>query len=1180
MKKDSHFAIATRRPVSVLMVVLAVCVFGYVSYQKLPLTLMPDISYPTLTVRTEYPGTAPQEVEAQISERFEQQLGVVQYLNKITSISRADQSDILLEFAWGADMSEAAQSIREKLDRLRLPRDAKRPLILRYDPTLDPIMRIGMTGPYPLDQLRLYAEEIVQRELEGEEGLAAVKVIGGLEEEYQVRISEDKLVSLNLDIQTINTRLAQNNVNLPGGRLEEGRIRYSIRTLNEFKSMQDIGSIVIAQKNGVNVQLNDIAVIERSHKDIEIETFVNGRESVEIEIYKEADANIVEAAKGVREKLYGTQKQRNYFNQDAIEAREQRRAEIRQEVRSGKMSLSQGRREAALAEREERLMTDYVAYKLPEGCELQTLTDQSVFIKQSIDEVRGNAIVGGGIAVFVIFLFLRNAGHTAIIGITIPVSILATFAPMQLSGVSLNIISLGGLALGVGMLVDNSIVVLESIFRCREEGDDFVKSTIRGVSEVGGAVVASTLTTISVFFPIVFVEGVAGQIFGDMALTVVFSLMASLIVALYFIPMLASRKFGGKSDSGAGGWKTLFSLSFLGESWRKFSTSLSDYHALIKRSFWPSRILWSLCYPLVLTILILTLPFRITMCLVGKLLAFSAFLMMLIVVALAWVGKTLLWILYPFLKLFDRVLSGLVILYRRLLDWALNNKLFIVGGAFAAFAATIIFVYPKLGSELIPKVHQGEFNFHVKLPVGTPIEETTLVAQTIEAVALESEYVDRTALLIGSDGSASAEADEGENTGTITVALIEGADEVIEMLVLEEMRDFALGIPDLEVEISYPELFSVKDPIEVEIYGHDLDDMKVASSMVVAAMNGIPGVVDVRSSIQKGSPEVQVIYDRQRLAQLGLPLRAVAELIRNKIQGQVPTEFQQRDRQIDIMVRLDEQDRMNLSDLREIVVNPRGEVPIPLSSVAELRVREGPNEIRHLDQQRGGVVSANVEEVSLSEATLMIEEALYDLELPLGFEYNVTGQAAEMKRSSDSLMFALGLAIFLVYLVMASQFESLLHPFIILFTVPLAIIGVMLALHLGGWSLNILVFIGLIMLAGIVVNNAIVLVDYINNLRRSGKEKAHAVKAACMARFRPILMTTMTTVLGLIPMALGLGEGSEMRVPLAITVIFGLTSSTFLTLVVIPSVYLLVDRKKIEVEADTEVEESGRLAEV
>jgi len=1161
------------------MIVLAVCVFGFVSYQKLSLTLMPDISYPTLTVRTEYPGTAPQEVESQISERFEQQLGVVQDLNKITSISRADQSDILLEFAWGADMSEAAQSIREKLDRLRMPQDAKRPLILRYDPTLDPIMRVGLTGPYPLDQLRLYAEEIVQRELEGEEGLAAVKVIGGLEEEYQVRISEDKLVSLNLDIQTINTRLAQNNVNLPGGRLEEGRIRYSIRTLNEFKSMQDIGSIVVAQKNGVNVQLSDIAAIERSHKEIEIETYVNGRESVEIEIYKEADANIVEVARRVREKLYGSPKQQSYFSEAAVKAREERAAEVRRAVRSGKMSLSQGRREAALAEREERMMTDYVVYKLPEGCEVQTLTDQSVFIKQSIDEVKGNALVGGGIAVFVIFLFLRNVGHTAIIGITIPVSILATFAPMQLSGVSLNIISLGGLALGVGMLVDNSIVVLESIFRCREEGDGFVESAVRGVSEVGGAVVASTLTTISVFFPIVFVEGVAGQIFGDMSLTVVFSLMASLVVALYFIPMLGSRKFGDNSVSRSERMKALFSLNFVGESWEKFSSSLSDYHALIRRSSWPARIPWCVFYPLVFAILILALPFRIIMCLAGKLIASSTLLLIFFVVVLAWIGKVILWLLYPFLTLFDRVLSGIVLMYRRLLDWALNNKMFIVGGAFASFAVTVLFVFPKLGSELIPKVHQGEFNFQVKLPVGTPIEETSLIARAIEEVALGNENVARTALLIGSDGSASAEADEGENTGTITVALVEGADEIIEALVLEEMRDFALGIPDLEIEISYPELFSVKDPIEVEIYGHDLDDMKIASSQVVAAMNDIPGVVDVRSSIQKGNPEVQVIYDRQRLAQLGLPLRAVAELVRNKIQGQIPTEFQQRDRQIDIMVRLDEQDRMNLDDLRKIVVNPRGDVPIPLSSVAELRVREGPNEIRHLDQQRGGVVSASVEGISLSQATLLIEEALYDLELPLGFEYNVTGQAAEMKRSSNSLMFALGLAIFLVYIVMASQFESLLHPFIILFTVPLAIIGVVLALYLGGWSLNILVFIGLIMLSGIVVNNAIVLVDYINNLRRSGRNKVSAVKAACMARFRPILMTTMTTVLGLIPMALGFGEGSEMRVPLAITVIFGLTSSTFLTLVVIPSVYLLVDRKKIEVQAPGEspVEPAARI---
>lgn len=1148
------------------MIVLAVSVFGYVSYRKLALTLMPDISYPTLTVRTEYPGTAPQEVETQVSQRLEQELGIIQKLNSITSISKADQSDIIMEFAWGADMSEATQSIREKLDRVRMPRDAKRPLILRYDPTLDPIMRIGMTGPYPLDQLRLYAEEIVQRELEGEEGLAAVKVIGGLEEEYQVRIYEDKLVSLNLDIQQVNSRLAQNNVNLPGGRLQEGRVRYSIRTLNEFKSIEEIGSIVIARKNGVNVLLSDIADIEQSHKEIEIVTLVNGRESVEIEIYKEADANIVEVSQRIRERIYGTAKQRKYVaNKEAEKG--VGRSELSQRDR-GSRDTSEQRRLEALAVREARAMTHFVEYDLPEGCSLEVLTDQSVFIKQSIDEVKGNAVIGGLIAVFVIFLFLRNVGHTAIIGITIPVSIIATFAPMQLSGVSLNIISLGGLALGVGMLVDNSIVVLESIFRCREDGDSFVESTVRGVSEVGGAVTASTLTTIAVFLPIVFVEGVAGQVFGDMSLTVVFSLLASLVVALYFIPMLASREFGDDSDRSSPRLSQVFRLDFVPLSWQKFATSVSSYNKGLRSGGWVYRIVAGVAYPLVLMVLMTSLPFRICMCLVGKFATLLFIGILLVAGVFVWIGKQLIRAMSPFLKVFDFAFEKVLTFYGIFLSWALNNKIFIVSIAFVSFGLTIVFVFPRLGSELIPMVHQGEFNVKVKLPVGTPIEDTLEVVRGIETVVLENEYVARTAVLVGTDGGASSGSDEGENTGVITTALIDGSSKEMEAAVLEKLRQYTSNIPDIEIEVSYPELFSVNAPIEVELFGHDLEDMKEASASVVAAIQAIPGMVDVQSSVLKGNPEVQIIYDRQRLSQLDLDLKTVAELVRNKIQGQVPTEFQKRDRQIDIMVRLDEKDRMGLDELRGIIVNPRSEVPIPLTSIAELRVREGPNEIRHLDQQRGAVITANVDGIDLSEASFRIEEALLNVELPAGFDYDVTGQAAEMKRSIDSLMFALALALFLVYIVMASQFESLLHPFIILFTVPLAIIGVVIVLFLGGWSLNILVFIGLIMLAGIVVNNAIVLVDYINNLRRRGMEKLEAVKTASKARFRPILMTTMTTVLGLIPMALGLGEGSEIRVPLAITVIAGLSTSTFLTLIVIPSVYLLVDYKRIVVEAE------------
>jgi len=1133
---------------------------------------MPDVSYPTLTVRTEYPGSAPQEIESQVSLRLEQQLAIIQNLNRVTSISKADQSDILLEFAWGTDMNEATQDIREKLDRVRLPRDAKRPLILRYDPTLDPIMRIGLTGPYPLDQLRIYAEEIVQRHLEGEEGIAAVQIKGGLEEEYQVRISESRLVALNLDIQTINTRLAQNNVNLPGGRLREGRVRYAIRTLNQFKSVEEIESIVVAQKNGVEIYLRDIAEVEKSHKERDIVTLVNGRESVEIEIFKDADANIVEVAARVRDHLFGTWIQRLYVEgekQLAYLEAESNKSKAKKPEANGngkKNDSGQLRRKQLKEERIHRLMTNFISRKLPEGCELSVLTDQSVFIRQSIDEVKGNAFIGGLIAVGVIYLFLRNIWHTLIIGITIPVSIIATFAPMQLSGVSLNIISLGGLALGVGMLVDNSIVVLESIFRCREEGDDFVTSVVRGTAEVGGAVVASTLTTIAVFFPIVFVEGVAGQIFGDMSLTVVFSLMASLIVALYFIPMLASRQFKEvDSESGSTLREKLLDFGFIKESWLKFVNSIRSYNAWVRGGGWVVKILGILLYLPVIVFLLFASIFRFVMCVIGFILTLIIALALALIAVLVYVVKLITKALQPVLILFDRTFAVVVGVYKALLDWALSNKRFIVGGAFLSFFLTVYFIFPRLGSELIPKVHQAEFNLEVKLPVGTPIERTVEIVRDIERYALTEPTIDRTAVSIGTDGGAASRSDEGEHTGVITARLVEGTSMFAEEEVLERLRRYASEIPDVDLEVTYPDLFTVKAPIEVEIYGYDLTELKNFSRNISESISVVPGIVDVNASIQKGNPEVQLYYDRQRLAQLNLQLKDVAELVRNKVQGQVPTEFQQRDREIDILVRLDEKDRFSLRELERLTINPRGDSAIPLSAIAEMKVREGPNEIRHLNQQRGAVITANVDGIDLSDAILEIEEILYSSETPSGFSYEITGQAAEMDRSLKSLMFALGLALFLVYIVMASKFESLIHPLIILFSVPLGIIGVIWVLYFTESSINILVFIGLIMLAGIVVNNAIVLVDYINTLRRGGREKVDAVKVACHARFRPILMTTMTTVLGLIPMALGLGEGSEIRMPLAITVISGLTVSTFLTLVVIPSVYLLVDRSAPEV---------------
>ncbi|MGH7959590.1 MAG: efflux RND transporter permease subunit, partial [Opitutaceae bacterium] len=570
----SHYALVVRRPVAILMVTLAVGVFGFVSYQRLALTLMPDMSYPTLTVRTSYPGTAPEEMENVVSRPLEQQLGIIPKLVSISSVSKAAQSDVMLEFQWKTDMDLVAQEVREKIDRIRLPEGAQRPLLLHYDPSLDPILRLGLAGPQSLYELRHLAENDVKRKLEAITGVAAVQIKGGLEEQFLVALDESKLANLRLDIGQITTRLQQGNVNMSGGNLREGQTEYLIRTLNEFRTLEEIGTVIIARQNGVDIRLRDVATVSRFHEDRQVITRVNGHESVEIEIYKEADANVLVVAAAVKAAIFGTAEQQAYVNDlknpaarataPPVAAAKKTPAASGFSKGDGGRKMKQSPAEMARAQIEaqrnsaqqlinHRRLTDFLAYQVPPASSIQLLSDQSVFIANSIREVKENAIFGGLIAIAVLYLFLRNVTQTLIVSLCIPVSILATFAPMHMAGVSLNIISLGGLALGVGNLVDNAIVVLESIFRCREEGDDPVTAVVRGTSEVAMPVVASTLTTVAVFFPIVFVEGVAGQVFGDMALAVVFSQIASLIAALYLIPMLASKAAGAVKSGGAAG---------------------------------------------------------------------------------------------------------------------------------------------------------------------------------------------------------------------------------------------------------------------------------------------------------------------------------------------------------------------------------------------------------------------------------------------------------------------------------------------------------------------------------------------------------------------------------------------------------------------------------------------------
>jgi HAE1 family hydrophobic/amphiphilic exporter-1 len=1111
------------RPVAILMVFLATVVFGTFSFLRLPVSLMPELSYPTLTVRTEYAGAAPEEVENDVSRPIEEALGVIGGLRRISSISRAGVSDVVLEFSWGAEMTQAIQDTLEKLDLVFLPIEAERPLILRFDPTLDPVLELSLSGDgvqfegdEGLRRLRRLAELQVKRAIEPIKGVAAARVRGGLEEEIHVLIEADRLRHTGLSTDDVIRRLAEENINVAGGTLREGRTEYMVRTLNEYVSLEQIGDTIVASNNGRQVRIRDLGEVVWANHERQITTRTEGRESVQIEIFKEADANIVALAERVKDRV-------GELDLEALEhtGRDERAP------RDGPV----GRRSSLADE-----------LFLSEGAILALVADRSVFIRNSINEVRNAAVFGGVLAVLVLFLFLRNVRSTTIVAISIPISILVTFAPLNFFGVSLNIMSLGGLALGIGMLVDSSIVVLESIFRCREEGDDIPKAAVRGVTEVRMAVIASTLTSIAVFAPMVFVEGVAGQAFGDLGLAVVISLLAALVVALVFIPMLASRQ--GVRLEGATG-----SLSVLipSRSFRQFKKDVTE-----------ATILWRLIgVPYLLVRLVIGTVFEV----VG-----SVFL------AVAGVFAALFrWIIMPLARRLVDLLMALTLIttqpllelltriYEKAIRWALGRPGIVTFIGLVTLAATVALAM-SLSSELLPEVHQGEFTVEVALPVGTPLEQTEEILGPVEAAILsEREHIEALIVTFGFDPATSQRSDEGEHSARFKL-ILESSDPRVEAAVLDRIRSRLDEIPDLEARMARPVLFSFRTPIEVEIHGDNLVDLRRMSDRVAAVMSAMPELADVETSQRVGAPEVQVQYDREQLARYGLNIETVAARVRDAVKGAEASFYNLGDRRIPIVVRFREVDRRQVTDVADFLVNPGGDRPIPLDAVADVKLAEGPSEVRRIDGQRVAVLSANLGVGSLGGAVDALDEALVSkIEWPGDMTFFITGQSQEWERSRSSLLLALSLSIFLVYVIMAAQFESLLQPLIIMLTIPLAFFGTVLALKALGISLSVVVFLGMIMLAGIVVNNAIVLVDYINRLKRRGMDRVEAVVTAGSVRLRPILMTTATTVLGLLPMALGLGDGAEIRTPMAIAVISGLIASTALTLVIIPSLYSVVD---------------------
>lgn len=1171
ISKDSFFRFTTTRPVAITMIVLGILVFGLLSYNQLSLNLMPDITYPSLTVRTEFPGSAPEEVETSISRPIEEALGVVTNLVAISSISKPGQSDVILEFNWDTNMDEAIGEVREKLDLVFLPDDAEKPIILKYDPSLDPIIRLGLIGGPDLFYDRYVAEEEIKRALETVEGVAAVKVKGGYEEEIRVDLNEQKISIMGLDIQQIRQRLAQENVNLAGGELKEGQTEYIVRTLNEFKTIPEISEISVGFQNGREVRLKDIGRVYRTYKERQLITRLNYQESVELEVYKEGDANIVEVARNVTEKVFGTPAQQEFVRQLKMRQETQKKERLAQadadttkaageEEKKPEKSGPGDQHAAFQQEMLMRAMTDFIAYSLPGDMHIELLTDQSVFIENSLNEVKNTAVIGGVLAIIVLFLFLNHVPTTIIVGLSIPLSIVATFAPMRLFGVSLNIMSLGGLALGIGMLVDNSIVVTESIYRCREEGDGFVESVVRGTKEVGAAVTASTLTTIAVFFPMVFVEGVAGQIFGDLGLTVVFSLLASLGVALFFIPMLASRQFKIKSIAAFQDSPKKYFKKF--EFYSEFIQSVKAFGRRFSNASLLKKILLILAAPFWALWIIFRFLFHLLLEVLSKI-----FTVLFILVGLIVRAINLLWInvfskiARLVVKVFDKGYDVVKNAYPSVIEWALINKSAVLILSIIPFLITVLILLPRLGQELIPEVAQGEFNVELTLPIGTPVENTAEIVTPIEQLIMKEPEVEKISTVAGVDLTKISDTESGEHTAKITVTLVPSDNPAeAERRVLANIRSKLRDFSGISYKISRPVLFSFKTPVEVEIKGFNLATLTTLSRQAVQTLAEVPGLTDVKSNLQRGSPEVQITYDRAKLAFYGLNILDVANLVRNKVRGDVATQFKKEERRIDIRVKVRDQDKETIDRLRRLNVNPASNIPIYLESVARIDIKEGPSEIRRIGQQRSAVIMANLAGRSLSDVSADVYQAIRNIDMPPDFSFEITGQNKEMEVSLDSLKLALLLAIFLVYIVMASQFESFLHPFVILFTVPFALIGVILVLWGLGIPMNIMVFLGLIMLAGIVVNNAIVLVDYINQLMRRGLPKEEAIKQAGQARLRPILMTTTTTVLGLLPMALGLGEGAEIRTPMAITVIAGLISSTLLTLVVIPTVYSVFQR--------------------
>jgi len=1059
---------AVERPVTFLMVSLIVIGFGLFGLSNLRLNLYPDVSFPTITIYTTYEGVAPEDMETLITRPIEEAVGSISGVRRVRSLSSQGASVVKLNFNWGTDLYLAESDVRKELDfvRRRIPDDAEQPIVFSYDPNQEPIVILTLTSSVRSPrELRTISKQQLEQRLERIPGIASSETSGGYERQINIRVSNRQMREYGLDISTIANKLRQENIQVPAGQLIEGRTIYSLRTLGEFKNVDQIRNTIIAVNDEKPLLLKDVADVEDGVAQPIGNVHVDGEDGVILNIYRQSDANVVTAANAVINSM------------------------------------------------------DDLKRVVPKDVQIDVLTNKADFIEMSIDNLLLTGLQAVILVVLILLAFLRSGRSALIIAISIPISIIATFSIMDWADLSLNIISLSGLTLAVGMVVDDAVVVLENIFRFQEEGRDRETSAVLGAQEVAVPVVISTLTTLVVFIPILFVPGIAGFLFRDLALTISFALSMSSLVALSLIPLMSSRLL--ENDSDKTGRK----------NYLKRMLEWSREHLFKRILISPLLLLGLIIYPLVLGA-------KKAGTLVGNFFSNRV------------------------APLLSRVLERMENGYRHVLDQFLYRSGSVVTVAILIFLFTLP-VFFLLGGEFFPRVDENAFVLNVQREPGVSLFELERTIDQVERII--EEEVPEARLVVSDFGD--KEGIEGADNpggyqGTVRVELVsQDRRDRSQFEITASLLDKLEAVPGAEIKEVREDPLNPEGEqgLIVQIYGYEMQTKQELAQAVKQRLQDIDGIVNVFSSADEGRPELRVTMDRERISRLNMTTSQVATALSNAVKGNLATTYVDQGVEFEVVVQLEALDKSRSTDLSNLQVQAPGGEWVPLGNLARVERYSGPTNILRINQERVSEVTADLSGIDLKTASARTRQQLNQIQWPDGYRYEIAGSAEEQAASFNYLLIAFIIAGILTYMVMSSQFESLVEPFIIIFTIPLALTGVLLILWFTGTSISVTSMVGLVLLSGIVVNNGIVMIDYIKILQARKMERHDAILTGATRRLRPILMTAFTTILAMLPLALELGSGSETWSPMARTVIGGLAMSTILMLFVVPCMYKLVN---------------------